>query len=205
LDFLGGVYVTFLVDATSRSSPVCVGLRVRRNHSLNAILSGIFVDPAGPDMGFQNPVGQPGKPYVSQYVSDPRDGISLEGAAIRGLDALLVERDAPEPWYWLAGRVEMLGVARALMARVPNRGFENVNRPSLAESIHNQFNPAGFRKNLATCLGDLRLYAWRDQIYFPRDAYDSYAWFEQTYVSGSKFKWDDLEFQKYIGSRPTIW
>ncbi len=153
--FWGGVYKCFLVDV---KDPGTISFRVSRNFSLNAIVSGVFIDSIGeipPTPGTQPP------PKVVQRSRRTIDATGpAQSIAASIADQFIALRDQDFTWYYCGSRLLQTEFLRTVLSRSRNLGS------SLAAQLATQTDAAGFRKDLSILLASSHLFWLSDRVYY---------------------------------------
>ena len=190
-DFAGGVYKRFYVNTGSTGAIV---FRIARQGSLNTILSGIFLDPVGDLCGLEGPISQPAPRRVACFGDkSPETGDGRCDLALELLDRLLCLRDTHPVWYLGPGRRYLRRAVQSLLL------WEN-SRVRAPEALYWLPSREAARADLAAGLHDLQLFAVRDAVRYPSDAYERFTWQQRTALGlqAAQWKWKWADFRAFV-------
>jgi hypothetical protein len=188
--FWGGVYKRFYVNV---GNPGIVTVKVNRNYSLNATLSGVLVDPAGPLCGPGGPEQEPAKawtPCVPKASGDEK----IKWAEL--VEEMLIYRDSHSLAYYTDGRRYQLELLRGVLTS-PMHDLEQCQAGMAVRQM-----PA-LRPVFAECLRDQHLFPLFDSVFLDSEDFYAFRWQEMTKDKrdGIQFKWTVQELIKYRQER----
>jgi len=150
--FREGVYKRFYVNV---DAPGFVTVKVSRNFSINATLSGLFVDPAGPLCGPGGPERDPVAPWTSR-VPPESSGEAITWAKLA--EQMLIYRDSHPLAHFTDGRRLQLELLRGALAS-PSGDLEKCPAGDAVREMPK------LRPVFAECLRDQRLFSLYDNIF----------------------------------------
>lgn len=185
--FWGGVYKRFYLDMPEKN---IFSVRVNRNHSFNAIMSAMFLDPVNGQLPFAsgNLPGPRESRWYGSIDKEPRDDPE---ASLRLLDKLLCLRDANGPWYARHARRYQMPLLRRMLR-------EDDKKECLAARIEISKDYPNLREDVASCLNDLQLFDRRDSVYYGDRHAVTYRWQMHTKHGFGKWTWENKEFDAFV-------
>jgi hypothetical protein len=161
--FREGVYKRFYANV---DAPGFITVKVSRFFSINATLSGIFVDPAGPLCGAGGPEVDPVKPWVP-HVPPESDGGALVWAKMA--EQMLIYRDGHSLAYFTDGRRLQMELLRGALASSSG----DLEKCQAGDAVRQM---PELRQVFAECARDQRLFALFDRIYLDDEYAELYRW-----------------------------